>query len=113
MRRYFYARKEITKTADAAAQAEESEINQRIFESSGDLTPTSMTWSNAQAFASMNNGYLSHYGIDAVVTRITVDTEKDTLFIQVYANLERLFPGVVPNVILIERGEANIRAFTH
>lgn len=62
--RYYYARAEVAKAADAAALAAAAEINQRIFEASGDLTPTSKTWANAQAFASMNNGYLTQYGIN-------------------------------------------------
>ena len=74
--RYFYARAEIAKAADAAALAAAAEINQRIFEASGDLSPTSKTWANAQAFASMNNGYLAQYGINAVVTGINVDAGK-------------------------------------
>jgi hypothetical protein len=28
--------------------------------------PTSKTWANAQAFTSMNNGYLSQYGVNQV-----------------------------------------------
>lgn len=56
--RYYYARAEIAKAADAAALAAASEISQRVFEETGDLQPTSRTWANAQAFASMNNGYL-------------------------------------------------------
>ncbi len=109
--RYFYARAEIAKAADAAALAAAAEINQRIFEASGDLLPTSMTWSNAQAFASMNNNYLGQYGVNAVVTGITVDAGKDTVLVQVSANLDCLFPSVVPEVIVSERGFAEIRAF--
>src|SRR5512139_1835807 len=71
--RYFYARAEIAKAADAAALAAAAEINQRIFEASGNLTPTSKTWANAQAFASMNNNYLAQYGVNAIVTGISID----------------------------------------
>jgi Flp pilus assembly protein TadG len=111
--RYFYARAEIAKAADAAALAAAVEINQRIFEDSGNLSPTSKTWANAQGFASMNNGYLARYGIQAVVTGNNVDTEKHTVLVQTYANLTRLFPSVVPEVIVTEVGNAEIRAFTH
>jgi Flp pilus assembly protein TadG len=37
--RYFYARAEIAKAADAAALAAAVEINQRIFEASGKINP--------------------------------------------------------------------------
>ena len=110
--RYFYARAEVAKAADAAALAAAAEINQRVFEASGDLQPTSKTWANVQAFASLNNGYLSQYGVNAVVTGISVDAGDDTVLVQVSANLERLFPGVVPRVIVFETGIAQIRAFS-
>ncbi len=110
--RYFYARAEIAKAADAAALAAAAEINQRVFEVSGDLQPTGRTWANAQSFASMNNGYLSQYGVHAVVTGISVNTGADTVLVQVSANLERLFPSEVPDVIVTEAGQAEIRAFT-
>ena len=110
--RYFYARSEIAKAADAAALAAAAEISQRVFEETGDLLPTNRTWENAQAFASMNNGYLSQYGVNAVVTGISVDAGEDTVLVQVSANLERLFPSVVPDVVVNERGLAEIRAFT-
>jgi Flp pilus assembly protein TadG len=110
--RYFYARAEIAKAADAAALAAAAEISQRVFEETGDLQPTSRTWANAQAFASMNNGYLSQYGVNAMVTGISVDAGEDTVLVEVSANLERLFPSVVPEVIVTERGFAEIRALT-
>ena len=111
--RYFYARAEVAKAADAAALAAAAEINQRVFETSGDLQPTSNTWMNAQTYASMNDNYLANYGIHAIVTGISVNAGADTVQVQVSADLDRFFPSVVPNVVVIERGEANIRAFTH
>ena len=110
--RYAFARAEISKAADAAALAAAAEINQRVFENTGDLRPTSKTWANAQAFASMNNGYLAQYGVNAVVTGISVDANADTVIVQVSANLDRLFPSVVPDVIVTENGYAEIRALT-
>ena len=41
--RYFYARAEIAKAADAAALAAAAEIRTRVFEETGDLKPTSKT----------------------------------------------------------------------
>lgn len=110
--RYFYARAEIAKAADAAALAAAAEISQRVFEETGDLQPTSKTWANAQAFASMNNGYLIQYGVYAVVTGIVVNAGDDTVLVQVSANLERLFPSVVPDVFVNDTGYAEIRAIT-
>ena len=111
--RYFYARAEIAKAADAAALAAAAEISQRVFEETGDLQPTSQTWVNAQTFASLNSTYLAQHGIYAVVTGITVNVDDDTVLVQVSANLERLFPSVVPDVMVTESGYAEIRSFTH
>jgi hypothetical protein len=47
-----------------------------------------------------------------VVTGITVDAGEDAVLVRVSANLERLFPSVVPEVIVTENGFAEIRAFT-
>jgi hypothetical protein len=60
----------------------------------------------------MNNGYLAQYGINAIVTGISVDPGKETVLVQVSANLQRLFPSIVPEVIISERGFAEIQSFT-
>jgi hypothetical protein len=41
-----------------------------------------------------------------------VNDEEDTVLVQVSANLDRLFPSVVPDVMVTESGYAEIRAFT-
>ena len=76
LRGYFYARAEIAKAADAPALAAATEISQWVFEATGDLQPTNRTWAKAQAFTSMNTGYLAENGVHAVVTWITVDGER-------------------------------------
>lgn len=110
--RYYYARAEVAKSADAAALAAAAEISQRVFDETRDLQPTSRTWAFAQAFASINNGYLSQYGVNAVVTGISVDAGADIVMVQISANLNRLFPSVVPDVFVTESGLTEIRAFT-
>ena len=62
----------MAKAADAAALAAAAKINPRMFENTGDLAPTSLTWANAQVFASMNNTFFERYGVEAVVTRMVV-----------------------------------------
>lgn len=110
--RYYYARAEVAKAADAAALAGAAEISRQIFIETGDLQPTEETWASAQAYAGLNSSYLAQYGIHVVVTGIVVDAEGDTLTIQVSANLDRLFPSVMPDVMVTETGVAQIRAFT-
>ena len=61
----------------------------------------------------MNNAYLAQYGVHAVVTGIAVNDEEDTVMVQVSANLERLFPSVVPDMLVSEVGKARISAFSN
>jgi hypothetical protein len=42
----------------------------------------------------------------------TVEAGEGWALVQVSANLDRLFPSVVPDAIVTERGLAEIRAFT-
>src|SRR5664279_57682 len=70
--RYFYAISEVAKAADAAAVAASAEINQRTFQNSGSLVPTSKTWANAQSYVSQNSAGLAAKGVHAYVTGIQV-----------------------------------------
>jgi hypothetical protein len=90
-----------------------AEINQAAFEQIGVLPPTGETWSQAQAFANLNDAVLARYGIYAVVIGINVDQGKHVVIVAVSANLSRLFPSVVPIVTVTEIGSANIQAFTN
>jgi len=110
--RYFYARSEVAKAADAAAVAAAAEINQRVFQNSGARTPPDKSWANAQTYAFRNNSVLSARGINAYVTGIAVDSGADTVRVTVSADLSLLFPSVVPKVIVHETGVAQVRAFS-
>jgi hypothetical protein len=43
-------------------------------------------------------------GVKAMVTGISVDAGEDTVLVQVSANLDRLFPSLMSDVIVRERG---------
>lgn len=60
----------------------------------------------------MNNGYLSQYGLNSVVTGVSVDAGDDMVLVQVSANLVKLFPSVAPDVVVTVNGFAKIRTFT-
>ena len=111
--RYFYAISEVQKAADAAAVAASAEINQRVFQDTGNLTPTLKTWANAQSYVSSNTIGLSAKGVHAFVTGIQVSGGDNTVRVNVSANLSILFPSVVPNVTVTQTGIAKLRAFTH
>ena len=111
--RYFYAIAEVAKAADAAAVAATAEINQRTFQDSGALVPTSKTWANAQSYVNSNTIDLSAKGVHAFVTGIQVSGGQNTVRVNVSANLSILFPSVVPNVTVTQTGIAELRALTH
>jgi uncharacterized membrane protein len=111
--RYFYARSEVAKAADAAAVAASAEINQRTFRDNGSLVPSSKTWSNAQTYVSQNAAGLAAKGVHAYVTGIQVSGGDNTVRVNVSANLSILFPSVVPDITVTETGIAKLRALTH
>jgi Flp pilus assembly protein TadG len=110
---YFYAISEVAKAADAAAVAASAEINQRTFQNSGSLVPTSKTWANAQSYVAQNSAGLAAKGVHAFVTGIQVSGGDNMVRVNVSANLSILFPSVVPNVTVTQTGIAKLRALTH
>ncbi len=111
--RYFYAISEVAKAADAAAVAASAEINQKVFQDTGRLIPTSKTWGNAQSYVTSNTTGLSAKGVHAFVTDIQVNGGDNTVRVDVSADLSILFPSVVPKVLVTQTGVAKLRAFTH
>jgi hypothetical protein len=55
---------------------------------------------------------MAQRGVHAVEKGIVVDAGEDTVLVQVSGDLDRLFPSVVPDVVVTETGYAGIRAFT-
>lgn len=110
--RYSFARAEVAKAADAAALAAAIEINRSVFQGTGQVVVTSHAWASAQAYASLNTEYLSALGVSAMVTGISVDNTNHTVEVVVSANLDRLFPSVVPDIVVSEAGLAMVRAET-
>ena len=68
--RYFYAISEVAKAADAAAFAASAEIDQKVFQDTGSIIPTSKTWRNAQSYVTSNTTGLSAKGVHEFVTGI-------------------------------------------
>ena len=107
---YFTTKTEMGKAADATSLAVAIEINKSAFKESGALLPTGQTWAWAQNAASLNTTYLSRHGVHAYVTGIQVDDPANTVRVQVSANLDRLFPSLVPDILVTELGLAEVRA---
>jgi uncharacterized membrane protein len=110
---YFYAISEVAKAADAAAIAASAEINQKVFQDTGSLIPTSKTWGNAQSYVTSNTKGLSAKGAHAFFKNIQVNRGDNTVRVDVSTDLSILFPSVVPKVLVTQTGVAKQRAFTH
>ncbi len=109
--RYFFARGQIAGAADAAALAAAIEINHRLFEETGTLQPTSQTWSQAQMTATENTTYLSKRGIHAQVSGVSINEGQHEVKVSVSADLSPFFPVVVPRILVMETGAAQVGAF--
>lgn len=110
--RYSFARVEVAKSADAAALAAAIEIDRSVFQGTGRVAITSKAWAEAQLYASLNTGYLSSVGVHATVTGMEVENADQTVQVVVSANLDRLFPSVVPEIMVSEVGRAKVRLET-
>ncbi|MAT45450.1 MAG: hypothetical protein CL609_24240 [Anaerolineaceae bacterium] len=111
--RYFYAIAEVQKAADAAAVAASAEINQQVFQDTGNLVPTAKTWGNIQSYVTANTANLSAKGVHAFVTEIHVNSGDNSIQVGVSADLSVLFPSVVPRILVTQTGIAKLRAITH
>lgn len=109
--RYLYAKGEVGKAADAAAVAATMEINWRAFRENGSLQPTGETYSMAQRYANMNNDYLGQQDIWPRVRSIRVNAVNNTVYVSVEADLSVMFPSIIPQLIVEEGGEAQVRSF--
>ncbi|MCX6056104.1 MAG: pilus assembly protein TadG-related protein [Chloroflexi bacterium] len=111
--RYFYAIAEVQKAADAAAVAASADFDVRVFEETGVLIPTASTWGTARTYAALNGAGLAAKGVRVFVSGIQVSNRGNTLQVEVSANLSRLFPSLVPEVLVSRIGVASLRAMTH
>jgi Flp pilus assembly protein TadG len=109
--RYLYAKGEVGKAADAAAVGAAMEINWRAFRESGDIQPTGATYAMAQHYANTNNDYLARQEIWPRVRSIQVNAANSTVYVSVEADLSVMFPSIVPQLIVEEGGEAQVRSF--
>ncbi len=107
--RFWIARSQIAAASDAASLAAAVEINRRLFVETGQVVlPNAETYSWAQQAVNLNSSWLSERGIHPYVTGITV--QGNTVRVSVGANLELLFPSVVPDISVEETGKAEVRA---
>jgi hypothetical protein len=65
----------------------------------------------AQRYVNMNNDYLARQDIWPRVRSIRVNAANNTVYVSVEADLSVMFPSIVPQLIVEEGGEAQVRSF--
>lgn len=110
--RFFAARAQISAAADAAALAAAVEIDFPLYQQSGivSLSPgVSKAWANRIVLS--NCTQLISQGVQAGVTDISL--RGNTVEVVVSANLDRLFPAIIPDIHVTETGKAEVRVISH
>lgn len=107
--RYFYARAEVQKAADAAALAAAQEVDLAVYRDEGRIELMGSAYSMAGSYAAMNSSYLAARGIHPQVTGIVVDQGRRTVAVSMAADASSLFPAVLGGVVVRAEGEAEVR----
>ncbi len=107
--RFFYARAEMYKVADAAALAAAREVDVEAYRQTGQIVLLPSAYEIAGHYANLNSGYLTSKRIYPYIAGITVDQERRAVFVQMAANADELVP-LIGRVTLRGQGEAEVRA---
>jgi len=107
--RYARAKGELYKAADAAALAAAQEVDVLYWQSTGVVRLLPAAEYYAWGYAAANASYLVRQGIHPRVESIDVDQDNHTVHVHLTADITRLFPSVVPQVIVHGEGTAEVR----
>ena len=107
--RYFYARAEVQKAADAAALAAAQEVDLGLYRDTGQIELLPSAASVAGAYATMNSSYLAARGVYPQVAWIVVDQARRTVSVNMAADASLLFPSVLGGIVVRAEGEAEVR----
>ncbi len=106
--RFYYARAEMYKAADAAALAAAQEVDVEHYRATGEIVLLPSAFGVAGQYAALNSGYLAGRRIYPQVTGITVDQGRRTVFVQLAASADELVP-LLGSLTLRGQGEAQVR----
>ena len=106
--RYARAAGEVQKAADAAALAAVREVDVTLWREEAEFAFLPSAHGLAQEYASRNAAYLGQYGIGVAVTSIWVDQELQIVGARCRADVSRLFPAWVPQVLIERQGAAQV-----
>ena len=107
--RYARAKGELYKAADAAALAAAQEVDVPYWRSTGTVRLLPSAEYYAWGYAAANASYLTRQGIHPRVESIDVDQANHTVHVHLTADITRLFPSMVPQVVVHGEGTAEVR----
>jgi uncharacterized membrane protein len=107
--RYFYARAEVQKAADAGALAAAQEVDVTIYQNTGQIVLMPSAAGVASSYAGLNSDYLAARGIYPRITGIAVDQGRRTVSVSMAADASALFPSVLHGITVRASGEAEVR----
>jgi len=106
--RYARAAGEVQKAADAAAPATVRAVDVKLWREDNQSAFLPSAHGLAQQYAARNAAYLGQYGIGVSVTSIWVDQELQIVGARCRADVSRLFPAWVPQVMIERQGVAQV-----
>ena len=106
--RYARAVSEVQKAADAAALAAVREVDVALWRDEGEFAFLPSAYGLAQRYASENAAYLGRYGIGVTVVSIWIDQNRQIVGARCRADVSRLFPAWVPQVVIERQGVAQV-----
>ena len=106
--RYFYARAEMYKCADAAALAAAQEVDVAHYLQTGEAVLEPSAFELAGTYGGMNSDYLAHYKIYPRISNINVDVGRRLVMVDMAATTNELVPFIGP-ITLYGHGEAEAR----
>jgi hypothetical protein len=107
--RYARAAGEVQAAADAAALAAVREVSIPHFRRTGQVLLHAGVYNMAQYYALLNTYYLPSRGIYVRITDIQVDQATRTVLVRCRADVSRLFPAFVPQIVIEREGRAEVR----
>ena len=106
--RYFYARAEMYKCADASALAAAQEVDIPHYLQTGEALLKPSAFELAGAYGGMNSDYLARHKIYPAISNLSVDLARKLVVVDMVATTDELVPLLGP-ITLYGHGEAEAR----
>jgi len=107
--RYAIAASEVQAAADMAALAAARDVEIGTYEGVRDVRFSHGVYSRAERYANVNTDYLAARGIHVSVEQIAADSGSDRVRVGCVADVSRLFPAVMPQVVIRREGTTAVR----